>query len=107
MEKVKKTKDFTIFKKRSGRYCIKSNGGKWITGVEKVKILLNEKLIKTVLPKKEEEAPPKEVEETKVEEAPKEAEETKEEPTAKEGKEKKEEATEKEEPSEEKKKAKD
>lgn len=61
-EKIKETKDVTIFKKRSGRYCVQSNNGKWINGEDKIKILLAEKLIVTSVPKKKEEPkaePPK------------------------------------------------
>lgn len=55
IETVKKTKDYTIFKKRSGRFCIQSNNGKWINKEDKIKILLSEKLIVAIVPKKKEE----------------------------------------------------
>ncbi|OGQ34756.1 MAG: hypothetical protein A3F16_01375 [Deltaproteobacteria bacterium RIFCSPHIGHO2_12_FULL_43_9] len=55
LEKVKKTKEFTIFKKNSGKYCVQSSQGKWINGEEKIKILLSEKLIAASVPKKKEE----------------------------------------------------
>ncbi len=54
MEVVKETKDFTIVKKRSGRFGVKNTAGKWINTDEKVKILLAEGLIKAPAPKKEE-----------------------------------------------------
>ncbi len=60
MEKVKESKEFTIFKKRSGRFCVKSEKGKWLNGEEKTKVLLAEKLIKVSVPKKKEEAPTEE-----------------------------------------------
>lgn len=50
MELVKRTEEFSIFKKRSGRFGIKTAAGKWINGDEKVKILVNEKLIKAAMP---------------------------------------------------------
>ncbi len=43
-------KPYRITKKRSGRYMVKKNH-KFINGLEKVKILLQEGLIKTNLPK--------------------------------------------------------
>ena len=46
MELVKKDANYSIFKKRSGRYCIANPKGQWILGAEKVKVLLDEKLIK-------------------------------------------------------------
>ena len=66
MEEVKKGKDYTIFKKRSGRHCVKAADGKWINGDEKLKILVSEKLVKTLTAKKKE-AP---AEEPAAEEAP-------------------------------------
>lgn len=51
MELVKKAETYTVYKKRNGRYGVKDAQGKWINGEEKVKILLNEKLIKTPGPK--------------------------------------------------------
>lgn len=46
METVKSTENYTIFKKRSGRYGVKGSNRKWINGEEKVKILSTEGLIK-------------------------------------------------------------
>ena len=62
MEKVKVTDEYTVVKKRSGRYGVKDANGKWLNGEDKVKILLAEGLIKVSAPTKKEEAP--EVEET-------------------------------------------
>lgn len=46
METVKTTENYTIFKKKSGRYGVKATNRKWINGDEKTKILANEGLIK-------------------------------------------------------------
>lgn len=45
MELVKKTKEYTIFKKNNNRYGVKGPKGKWINKDEKENILLKEKLI--------------------------------------------------------------
>ena len=45
METVKKTDEYEIVKKRSGRYGVRDANRKWVSGDEKVKILLAEKLI--------------------------------------------------------------
>ena len=47
MEIVKKTDKYTVVKKRSGRYGVQDTKGEWINGVEKVKILLENALVKT------------------------------------------------------------
>ena len=54
METVKETKEHRIFKKKSGRYAVKDGKGKWVKGDDKVKILVAEKLMKKVEPKKKE-----------------------------------------------------
>ncbi|MCB9062865.1 MAG: hypothetical protein H6622_15190 [Halobacteriovoraceae bacterium] len=46
MELIKSTKEFTIYKKRTGRYGVKNAARKWLNGEEKVKVLLGEGLIK-------------------------------------------------------------
>lgn len=53
MEKVKETKEYTIFKKASGRYCIKDAQKKWVNAEKKVEILTQTGLIKAPLKKKE------------------------------------------------------
>ena len=76
METVKKTAEYTILKKRSGRYAVRGAKKQWITGDDKVKILLAEKLIKAPEPKPVEEEPPAEEAaegETATDEAPEEA----------------------------------
>lgn len=55
MEVVKKTSEYTIYKKRSGRFGVKNKQRKWVNGDEKVKVLLGESLIKVSAPKKKEE----------------------------------------------------
>lgn len=55
MENVKKTAEYTILKKRSGRYAVRGAKKQWITGEDKVKILLAEKLIQAPEPKPVEE----------------------------------------------------
>ncbi len=51
MEVVKKTGEYTVYKKKSGRYGVQGSNKKWINGEEKIKILLAEGLIKTTAPK--------------------------------------------------------
>ncbi len=83
METVKRTDEYKIYQKRSGRYAVKDADGKWLNGPEKTKILVEEKLVKAAIPKPkeesaEEEAPEKEAEsaaeESSEEESSKEAE---------------------------------
>ncbi len=73
MEVVKQTKEFTIVKKRNGRYGVKDAKGKWINKDEKVKVLLGEGLIKAAMPKKEEPVQEEAAEETAAEETTEEA----------------------------------
>jgi hypothetical protein len=54
MESVKKTKEYEIVKKRSGRYGVRDAKRNWLNGDEKVKILLAEKLIQAPAPKSKE-----------------------------------------------------
>ena len=60
MEIVKETEDYQIVKKRSGRYGIRKRDRSWITGDEKVKILVTEGLIKLSDPAKKPEPEPEE-----------------------------------------------
>jgi hypothetical protein len=53
MEIVKTTEEYQIIKKRSGRYGIRGTNRKWVTGDEKLKILIAEGLIKAPAPKEE------------------------------------------------------
>lgn len=58
METVKSTDNYTIFKKKNGRFGVRSNSRKWINGDEKIKILVSEGLLKVAAPSlKKEEAP--------------------------------------------------
>ena len=68
MEIVKETEEYQIVKKRSGRYGIRKSDRSWITGEDKVKILLAEGLIKLTEPTKQPE--PEEAGEEAAEEAP-------------------------------------
>tara|TARA_Y100000385_G_C12937265_1_gene569402 strand:+ start:161 stop:397 length:237 start_codon:yes stop_codon:yes gene_type:complete len=62
METVKKTDNYTVFKKRNGRYSVQGKNKKWINGDEKAKILADEGLIKlsVAAPAPKEEAPAEE-----------------------------------------------
>lgn len=53
MEIVKETNEYTIVKKRSGRYGVRGAGKKWINGADKIQILVQEGLIKAAVPSKE------------------------------------------------------
>lgn len=43
---VKKTAEYTIWKKRNGRYSIKDKENNWVNGDKKVQILLSQGLVK-------------------------------------------------------------
>lgn len=52
MQQIKKTADYTIFQKKSGRYAVKGRKTKkWVNGEEKQGILVAEELIKLPEPK--------------------------------------------------------
>tara|TARA_Y100000590_G_scaffold323369_1_gene366447 strand:- start:174995 stop:175330 length:336 start_codon:yes stop_codon:yes gene_type:complete len=74
MEVVKQTDEYTVIKKRSGRFGVKNAAGKWINGEEKVKILVAEGLIKAAVPAEkpaeEAEAPAEEAQAAPADEAP-------------------------------------
>jgi len=53
MKSVKKTKEFEIFQKRSGRYAVRGTDKKFVNGDDKVKALVAAGLMKA--PKKKEE----------------------------------------------------
>ena len=65
MKVIKKTADYTISQKRSGRYAVTAADGSAINAEEKTKILLAEELIKLTAPK----APEPDAEEAPAEEA--------------------------------------
>ncbi len=64
MKVIKKTAEYTVSQKRSGRYAVTAADGSAINAEEKTKILLAEELIKLTEPKapepKAEEAPAEE-----------------------------------------------
>ena len=66
MEHVKDAGENKIYKKRSGRFCVKGKDGKYVNGADKAKILFEAKLIKLDPPKAKpaEEAPDESAEET-------------------------------------------
>ena len=80
MKLVKKTAEYSIYKRSDDRYAVKDADKKSVNGEEKVKILVAEDLIKVTLPAEPEEAPAEEA----AEEAPAEAEEAAEEAPAEE-----------------------
>ncbi len=51
MKVIKKTAEYTVNQKRSGRYAVTAADGSAINAEEKTKILLAEKLIKLTEPK--------------------------------------------------------
>lgn len=63
METVKTTENYTIYKKRSGRFAVKGTNRKYINGEEKAKILAEAGLItlSKAAEKPAEEAPAEEV----------------------------------------------
>jgi hypothetical protein len=81
MELIKKTDNYTIYKKKSGRYAVKNKEKKYLSDKEKVEILLEEKLIK-LSPRKKPEEPA--AEEPAAEAAPAAEEPAAEEPAAEE-----------------------
>ena len=64
MKLVKKTDEYSVYLKRSGRYGVKNTDGKWINGVSKVRVLLAEDLVKTALPPEPEVVPDEPVDDT-------------------------------------------
>lgn len=62
MEKVKSTDEYTIFKKRNGRFAVRTNKKKkWVNGKNKVQILVDEKLSTAAVPLVDHTPPPKPV----------------------------------------------
>ena len=62
MKLIKKTADYKIFVRGDERYAVQDSSGKPVNGEEKVRILVEEELIKVTVPAPKEEAP--EAEET-------------------------------------------
>lgn len=69
MKLVKKTAEYSIYKRSDDRYAVKGADKKPINGEEKVKILVAEDLIKVTLPAEPEEAPAEEATEEEAVEA--------------------------------------
>jgi hypothetical protein len=57
MKLIKKTAEYKIFMRGDDRYAIQDANGKPVNGEEKVRILVEEDLIKVTLPSPKEEAP--------------------------------------------------
>jgi hypothetical protein len=53
MIEVKKTAEYRIYKKNSGRYAVRTKGRQWLHGQDKEKVLLAEQLITQPRPKAE------------------------------------------------------
>ena len=51
MQQVKKTADYTIYQKKSGRYAVKGKDKQWVHAEDKTHILNAEQLIKPPEPK--------------------------------------------------------
>ena len=69
MKLIKKTAEYKIFMRGDERYAVQDSSGKPLNGEEKVRILVEEELIKVMVPAPKEEAP--EVEELTSHEAAK------------------------------------
>ena len=54
MQVTKTTAEYTVFKRADGRYAVKGKNKKFINGEDKVKILIEEGLLKAPEPKAEE-----------------------------------------------------
>ena len=70
---VVKTDDYTVYRKRNGKYAVRGNDRNWINGDDKVAVLAKHELISVKLPEPEPEPEPEVVEEAAAEEAPAEA----------------------------------
>ena len=57
MKLIKKMAEYKIFMRGDDRYAVQDSNGKPVNGEEKVRILMEEDLIKVTLPSLEEEAP--------------------------------------------------
>ena len=60
MKVVASTDEYTIYVKRSGRHGVRGSNRQWINGDEKVRILLEHKLIEVAPPKAPEPEPAEE-----------------------------------------------
>ena len=57
MKLIKKTADYKIFMRGDDRYAVQDASGKPVNGEEKVRILVEEELIKVTVPNPKEEVP--------------------------------------------------
>ena len=57
MKLIKKTADYKIFMRGDDRYAVQDASGKPVNGEEKVRILVEEELIKVTVPSPKDEAP--------------------------------------------------
>jgi hypothetical protein len=60
MQQIKKTAEYTVFQKKSGRYAVKAKNKQWLHAGDKTKVLLAEALIEP--PKEKAPAPAVEAE---------------------------------------------
>jgi hypothetical protein len=67
MEVVKSTAEYTVYKKRNNRYAVKNADKKYLNGEDKIKILLQEGLIKLAEAKAKAEEPTEEATEAAAE----------------------------------------
>jgi hypothetical protein len=51
MQQVKKTGDYTVFQKKSGRYAVQGKDKKWLHGEDKTRVLVDEQLVKVLTAK--------------------------------------------------------
>jgi hypothetical protein len=58
MQQVKKTPEYTVYQKKSGRYAVQGRNKQWLHGEDKVRALVDQQLVKVLTPK----APPAEAE---------------------------------------------
>ena len=50
MKVIKKTKEYTVYQKGSGRFAVKNSEHNWVNGDDKVAILQAHGLVKTAAP---------------------------------------------------------
>ncbi|MGB2287890.1 MAG: hypothetical protein ACPH3D_06350, partial [Porticoccaceae bacterium] len=58
MKVIKRTKEYIVYQKASGRYAVKDANKNWVNADEKVRILVTEGLIKAAMPPVAVEEPP-------------------------------------------------
>lgn len=61
MKRIKKLEGMEVYQKRSGRYAVKNTSSRqWLKAEDKIKVLLEQKLIKLTPPKPKAESAPAE-----------------------------------------------